>query len=244
MDMGLAEMLQLGTPGDGNFAKALGRTAVAGIVGGTAAEIGGGKFANGAYTAAYQHLLNDEISGRGFEGPKAPLYRRNGSALGDQWARVQVLGYVLGPIGDVLSGCPVAGIQNFLSVTIEDVFSLVFGMSYAKGYAIMHSRSIGDLVKAIAVPHYGWMTGAGWGFEPGGQDNRPHMYQNRLEYAALQHDFEAYQASRPGVVNDGSEHGKWIYNAWNGPGYEPGIFGQGIRAIGTPSFAVANLMNL
>jgi hypothetical protein len=60
MDMGLAEMLQLGTPGDGNFAKTLGRTAVAGIVGGTAAEIGGGKFANGAYTAAFQHLLNAE----------------------------------------------------------------------------------------------------------------------------------------------------------------------------------------
>lgn len=40
----------------------LGRTAVAGIVGGTASVLGGGKFANGAYTAAFQHLLNAEIS--------------------------------------------------------------------------------------------------------------------------------------------------------------------------------------
>ncbi len=37
-----------------------GRTAMAGIVGGTASAIGGGKFANGAYTAAFQHLLNAE----------------------------------------------------------------------------------------------------------------------------------------------------------------------------------------
>jgi hypothetical protein len=34
---------------------------VAGIVGGTASVLGGGKFANGAYTAAFQHLLNYEI---------------------------------------------------------------------------------------------------------------------------------------------------------------------------------------
>jgi hypothetical protein len=33
---------------------------MAGIVGGTASAVGGGKFANGAYTAAFQHLLNAE----------------------------------------------------------------------------------------------------------------------------------------------------------------------------------------
>ncbi|NJM39220.1 MAG: RHS repeat-associated core domain-containing protein, partial [Akkermansiaceae bacterium] len=36
------------------------RTIVAGIVGGTTSVIGGGKFANGAYTAAFQHLVNAE----------------------------------------------------------------------------------------------------------------------------------------------------------------------------------------
>ena len=30
------------------------------MVGGTASALGGGKFANGAYTAAFQHLLNAE----------------------------------------------------------------------------------------------------------------------------------------------------------------------------------------
>lgn len=46
----------------GNSAGAVaGRTAVAGIVGGTASVLGGGKFANGAYTSAFQHLLNAEV---------------------------------------------------------------------------------------------------------------------------------------------------------------------------------------
>jgi RHS repeat-associated protein len=39
-----------------------GRTAVAGIIGGTASALGGGKFANGAWTAAFQHLLNGELN--------------------------------------------------------------------------------------------------------------------------------------------------------------------------------------
>ena len=36
------------------------RTAAAAVVGGTAAALGGGKFGNGAWTAAFQHLLNSE----------------------------------------------------------------------------------------------------------------------------------------------------------------------------------------
>lgn len=38
------------------------RTSVASAIGGTASAIGGGKFANGAYTAAFQHLLNSEMN--------------------------------------------------------------------------------------------------------------------------------------------------------------------------------------
>jgi hypothetical protein len=38
-----------------------GRTAIASTMGGTASALGGGKFANGAYTAAFQHLLNNEF---------------------------------------------------------------------------------------------------------------------------------------------------------------------------------------
>jgi RHS repeat-associated protein len=48
--------------GDGDMLATVERTAIAGIVGGTVSVIGGGKFANGAYTAAFQHLLNEESS--------------------------------------------------------------------------------------------------------------------------------------------------------------------------------------
>jgi hypothetical protein len=46
--------------GQGNI---LSRTAVAATIGGTASALGGGKFANGAYTAAMQHLFNEELDG-------------------------------------------------------------------------------------------------------------------------------------------------------------------------------------
>ncbi|TAE92634.1 MAG: hypothetical protein EAZ81_02380 [Verrucomicrobia bacterium] len=45
-----------------NLTGVVGRTAVAGIIGGTVSAFGGGKFASGAWTAAFQHLLNHEMS--------------------------------------------------------------------------------------------------------------------------------------------------------------------------------------
>jgi hypothetical protein len=57
MDSGLGGMFK-GADGPTGM---LGRTAVAAVIGGTAAEIGGGKFANGAMTSAWQHLLNHEL---------------------------------------------------------------------------------------------------------------------------------------------------------------------------------------
>ena len=56
--------------GGGAGAK-LGRSLAAGIVGGTASALGGGKFANGAWTAAFQHLLNREIE-VALDGQKSP----------------------------------------------------------------------------------------------------------------------------------------------------------------------------
>jgi RHS repeat-associated protein len=65
MDAGLGGMFQGEGPG-----AMLGRTAVASVVGGTATEIGGGKFANGAMTAAWQHLLNAELGKISTEGAR------------------------------------------------------------------------------------------------------------------------------------------------------------------------------
>jgi hypothetical protein len=46
--------------GDRSFSAIGMRTTIAAVVGGTASVLGGGKFANGAVTAAFQHLLNAE----------------------------------------------------------------------------------------------------------------------------------------------------------------------------------------
>jgi hypothetical protein len=51
----------LGEAGTGGFGGLAARTVAAGVVGGTVSVLGGGKFANGAYTAAFQHLLNMEF---------------------------------------------------------------------------------------------------------------------------------------------------------------------------------------
>ena len=48
-------------PGNTDFTTAASRTAAAAVVGGTASELGGGKFANGAVTGAFSRLFNDEL---------------------------------------------------------------------------------------------------------------------------------------------------------------------------------------
>ena len=50
----------IGNAGDPDLIGIIARTTVAGVAGGTVSVIGGGKFANGAYTSAFQHLLNAE----------------------------------------------------------------------------------------------------------------------------------------------------------------------------------------
>ena len=51
----------LGGDGAGGFTL---RTTIAGVVGGTASEIGGGKFSNGAVSGAFVHMFNGEDLGR------------------------------------------------------------------------------------------------------------------------------------------------------------------------------------
>jgi hypothetical protein len=47
-------------PRNGKLSNLIGRTAVASVSGGYSAKIGGGKFANGAVSAAFSHLFNTE----------------------------------------------------------------------------------------------------------------------------------------------------------------------------------------
>lgn len=52
--------MQMGEVGDGIVSNTIQRTAVAAVIGGTTSVLSGGDFANGAYTAAFQHLFNAE----------------------------------------------------------------------------------------------------------------------------------------------------------------------------------------
>ncbi len=61
------------------------RTVAAAVVGGTASKLGGGKFANGAQTAAFAHLLNAELSAR----------------KGREAGKVYVTGHNVGGVGPV-----------------------------------------------------------------------------------------------------------------------------------------------
>ena len=71
----------MGKAGDGDFAGIIGRTTIAAVAGGTVSVIGGGKFANGAYTAAFQHLANSETSAQGGEAPSVDLTVEDAAVL-------------------------------------------------------------------------------------------------------------------------------------------------------------------
>jgi hypothetical protein len=57
---GINRRLKLGEPGTGSSWQYLGRTATAATIGGTVTAISGGKFGNGAATAAFLHVVNHE----------------------------------------------------------------------------------------------------------------------------------------------------------------------------------------
>ena len=79
----IAPRLGMGENGDGEASHIAVRTTFSAVVGGTTSVLGGGKFANGAITAAFQHLFNDE-HGR----PKAQLVLQEklaGQTITDSW---------------------------------------------------------------------------------------------------------------------------------------------------------------
>jgi hypothetical protein len=64
---GINRRLELGAPGTGSSWQYLGRTATAATIGGTVTAISGGKFGNGAATAAFMHVVNAEAVGKAKE---------------------------------------------------------------------------------------------------------------------------------------------------------------------------------
>ncbi|MEM7672618.1 MAG: toxin TcdB middle/N-terminal domain-containing protein [Verrucomicrobiota bacterium] len=101
------------------------RTVAAAVVGGTAAELGGGKFANGAVTAAMVHLFNHETinyrrkikSGRDAEKAEAERQRKLGRRVVSKKvsARYDGDGYITGREYDVVA-IDEAGHYNLIEV--------------------------------------------------------------------------------------------------------------------------------
>jgi hypothetical protein len=94
---------------------AAGRTAVAGIIGGTASALAAGKFANGAWTAAFQHLLNNEAQGWCVDCRAGDTYGSGSAgnlldttrALGEEFPFLaNAERFVNDLVGDILYSCP------------------------------------------------------------------------------------------------------------------------------------------
>ena len=131
--------------------------------------------------------------------PDAPVYQRAGSSLGNALSRIPILGYVLGPVGDIASGAGNIfsgnfgaglsqigyGVGDFAAATITDAVDFAVGITVGKMYAIgesIRNRSIGQFMASVIIPHHGAMTGANWGYNTIGHDNRSLVLRwNRLD---------------------------------------------------------------
>ncbi len=96
------------------------RTAIAGVAGGTASVLTGGKFANGAVSAAFAHLFNDE----GYHGevcqspyPAGPfvggLFGIDNQGVNDTWSPL-----------DFIAGGVSAGVRGVTSAVLDDSIPL------------------------------------------------------------------------------------------------------------------------
>ncbi|MGC4013360.1 MAG: RHS repeat-associated core domain-containing protein [Luteolibacter sp.] len=131
-DLGIQGLVGDAVPG--SMDSVFGRDMVAAVVGGTAAELGGGKFANGAFMAAFQHHYNAEF---------VPVYDRGTEKRLSGYILVEELGP--GPKGGidckyywsdgsaviVRSVIPVGAntddIALFALIPVEKVFSFIGG---------------------------------------------------------------------------------------------------------------------
>jgi hypothetical protein len=106
----------------------LGRTAIAAIAGGTAAELSGGKFANGAMTSAMQHLFNHEAGNIFNRGANLDPFESDGTAMWDSLAGKNQIGAVAKGLGAgaealmVAAPAPKVGFLARLGSRIKQLF--------------------------------------------------------------------------------------------------------------------------
>gem|GEM_PF-2300690 len=136
--------------------KSGGKIIAAAVVGGALDEIGGGKFANGAVTGAYQMMFNEMMHGDGDDDP--PKKKASNMEEGPQWTQIgKSEYYILTDNGIIV----VAG-----NSYVEPVIQLGFNVTVAAGHggtvevgiAIQGTESRLYVTRGIAV---GWDNSIG-----------------------------------------------------------------------------------
>ena len=117
---------------------------VSAILGGTASEIGGGKFSNGALSGAMTFVLSTAIHQEPSQSEKAQATSLGSkSELGNALRKIPILGGILGGVGDILSGAGNVALDKFnqgfsqigggFSRTIGSIWALpnsIVGLAY------------------------------------------------------------------------------------------------------------------
>ena len=150
----------------------------------------------------------------------------------------------------------------------EDMAALLYGntvgkvwplaeQSYLLGSGIVNRNGshildgTRGIITSTVIPGWGSTLGANWGTNQQEYINGKLLpppfglfpANNKLTNASLNHDWalDRRNSSRPKIKGDA--HFQWVYDAWFGPGEEPGPSGQVIRLLGTITFPIFGLLD-
>jgi hypothetical protein len=146
------ENLGFGKAGTGNGWQLLGRTATAATVGGTVTAISGGKFANGAATAAFMHLVNHEVTSAFVKKDAKPVFitvgESNPKAGGELFGQAALYYARTQPYGGVVyfvhSGSDLIGAMFAYNAAFGPIDSWVhYGHANSQGLFV-HQTSTGS----------------------------------------------------------------------------------------------------
>ena len=166
-----------------------------------------------------------------------------------------ILGSVTGPVGDIGKGLGNllmfdgsgwgqlgTGLGDLFMNQISEGVGFLYANTYGKGVGLYNSNGIGDALLTTAILNSGNYGGRNYGANtPDAQYNPFWGDDNRIENASFKPDTTL---SKEGLSNkqQGQAHLDWVKNTWTGAGREPGLVGQGYRAIGTVAFGAAGLI--
>ena len=128
----------------------VGRTSIMAIIGGTFAKLGGGKFANGALSAAFTHLFNDEYD--------------------NLFLRGKGVARALGGDGKTGDSVAIKNAENFVSESKEDLIQGLKNVKTVSSVAAWSSGAMGQFELTVFFVASGYIADSGI-YLLGGQDS-------------------------------------------------------------------------